>query len=130
MSRAVGLRAAVLAAAALEYAANHLWLRHVTGGAARHFLVCWANDLFAGAAILAWADLLLLWAGRRPLPPAAGLALALAAARVGELAAPLWKPSAVADPWDVAAYLAGGAVYLAVRALSVTWSRKAGPPVV
>ena len=53
MSRAVGLRAAVLAAAALEYAANHLWLRHVTGGAARHFLVCWANDLFAGAAILA-----------------------------------------------------------------------------
>lgn len=56
----------MLAAAALEYTANLLWLRHSAEGAVRLFLVCWCNDLFAGAAILAWSNLLLSL-GRLPL---------------------------------------------------------------
>ena len=115
---------AVLAAAALEYAANLLWLRYVTTGPVRQFLVCWCNDLFAGAAILAWASVLLLLAGRPPLRrPLPAFALVLACGLVWELAAPLWKPAAVCDPWDFAAYLAGAAGYLAGMGW-VTWSRK------
>ena len=126
MSRAPGLEGAVLAAAALEYAANHLWLRQAAGGAVRLFLVCWCNDLFAGAAILAWANLLLSL-GRLPLldRPLRALPFVLGCGLVWELAAPLWKPGAVCDPWDLAAYLAGALLYLAVRWGWVTWSRKA-----
>lgn len=124
MRRALEFEGAVLAAAALEYAANLLWLRHAAEGAVRLFLVCWCNDLFAGAAILAWSNLLLSL-GRLPLLDRARRALPflLGCGLVWELAAPLWKPGAVCDPWDLAAYLGGGLFYLAGRRLFVTWSR-------
>lgn len=104
---------AVLIGAGAFWLANRLWLTQVTGGWLRWFLVCYANDIFAGAAILAWTDLLLrlgrlppLRAWRQTVP------LLLACGLVWEVAAPLWKAGAVFDPWDFAAYQVGGAVWL------------------
>ena len=50
---------AVLIAAGGFYLVNRLWLSSASGGWLGWFLTCYANDLFAGAAIAAWADLLL-----------------------------------------------------------------------
>ena len=56
---------AVLLAAGGFYLVNRLWLSWAVGGPAGWFLSCYANDIFAGAAIVAWTDLLLRW-GRLP----------------------------------------------------------------
>ena len=90
---------AVLGAAAAEYCLNWLWLRDVASGWVRTFLVCYANDIFAGAFMLAWLNLLL------------GCGL------VWEVAAPVWKPEAVFDLWDLAAYQVGGLAYLGLERL-------------
>ena len=57
---------AVLWAAGGFYLLNRLWLRPTLGGPAGWFLACYANDIFAGAAIVAWTDLLLRWGRLTP----------------------------------------------------------------
>ena len=112
---------AVLWAAGGFYLLNRLWLRPTLGGPAGWFLACYANDIFAGAAIVAWTDLLLRW-GR--LPPVRSwrqtALLLLACGLVWEVLAPVWKPRAVFDPWDFAAYQAGGILWQAGQACSST----------
>ena len=107
---------AVLLAAGVFYLGNRLWLSQVTGGWPGWFLRCYANDLFAGAAITAWADLLLRRGG---LPPIRSwqqtVPLLLVCGFVWAVLAPLWQPGAVFDPWDFAAYQAGGFLYSAAR---------------
>ena len=106
----------VLLAAGGFYLLNRLWLSQTVGGPAGWFLTCYANDLFAGAAIAAWSDLLFRL-GR--LPPIRSwrqtVPLLLACGLVWEAAAPLWKAGAVFDWWDFAAYQAGGLLWLAGR---------------
>lgn len=113
-----GFDLAVLAAAGVFYPANRLWLSRAAGGPAGWFLTCYANDVFAGAAITAWADLLLRW-GR--LPPVRSwrqtVPLLLACGLVWEALSPLVRPAAVFDPWDFLAYQAGGALWLLGRSL-------------
>lgn len=105
----------VLAAGAF-YLLNCLCLRERAVGWTGWFLRCYANDLWAGAAILAWSDLLL---GRGRLPRLdrwnRTVPLLLVCGFVWEVLAPLWKAGAVFDPWDFLAYQAGGAVWLAAR---------------
>lgn len=107
---------AVLGAAGTFYLVNRLWLAQTAAGPAGWFLSCYANDIFAGAAIVSWTDLLLGW-GR--LPPLRSwrqtVPLLLACGLVWEVLAPLWKPGAVFDPWDFLAYQAGGLLWLAGR---------------
>lgn len=95
------------------YLLNRLWLKQIASGIGGQFLSCYANDIFAGAAIVAWTDLLLRL-GR--LPPVRSwkmtVPLLLACGFVWEVLAPLWKPGAVFDPWDFAAYQAGGLLWL------------------
>ena len=95
------------------YLLNRLALQTITGGGLHWFLVCYANDLFAGLAMVAWTDLLLDW-GR--LPPICSwkqtVPLLLVCGLVWEVLAPLWKTGAVFDPWDFAAYQAGGVLWL------------------
>lgn len=95
------------------YLLNRLVLQPITGGWLHWFLVCYANDLFAGLAMVAWTDLLLDW-GR--LPPIRSwkqtVPLLLVCALVWEVLAPLWKAGAVFDPWDFVAYQAGGVLWL------------------
>lgn len=103
----------LLLAAGGFYLMNRLWLAQAVQGWAGRFLRCYANDLWAGAAILAWTDLLLGW-GRLP-----GLVrlrqtvpLLLGCGLVWEVLAPLWKPGAMFDPWDFLAYQLGGLCWL------------------
>lgn len=106
----------VLAAAGIFYLVNRLWLSHMFGGWLGWFLSCYANDIFAGAAITAWADLLLRWGRLTPIRSwRQTVPLLLACGLVWEVLAPLWKPGAVFDPWDFLAYQAGSALWLAVR---------------
>lgn len=107
---------AVLLAAGGFYLLNRLWLSRTVGGQAGWFLSCYANDIFAGAAIVAWTDLLLRLG---KLPPVRSwrhtVPLLLACGIVWEVLAPLWKAGAVFDPWDFLAYQAGGLLWLAGR---------------
>ena len=103
----------MIAAAVLLYACNRLWLLPTSGGWGRLFLAGYFSDLLAGALLLALLELLLA-AGRLPpltaLP--AVLLFLLACGLFLELAPLLYRPSSVCDPWDVAAYLAGGLLIL------------------
>lgn len=101
----------VLLGAGGFYLLNRLWLARALPG--RTFLRCYANDLWAGAAILAWTDLLLGW-GRLPRLNRLRqtVPLLLACGLVWEVLAPLWKPGAVFDPWDFLAYQLGGLCWL------------------
>ncbi len=107
------LNLSVLLGAGGFYLLNRLWLARAVRGWPGWFLRCYANDLWAGAAILAWADLLLGW-GRLPRlsRPGQVLPLLLACGLVWEVLAPLWKPGAVFDPWDFLAYQLGGLCWL------------------
>lgn len=115
-----GLDLALCLGAGLFYLLNVHVLRGSVGGAPGWFLACYANDVVAGLAICAWLDLLLSL-GR--LPPVASWRAAvpflLLCALVWEVLAPLWKPEAVGDPWDLLAYQAGGLVWLAVRRVKI-----------
>ena len=99
----------LLAGAAGLYWLNRLWLRQALPGPAGLFCRCWLADVLAGVILPALVSLLLLAARRPPLPSPAVLLLTLAAGGVWEGLSPLWKPGAVFDPLDFAAYLAGGA---------------------
>ena len=114
--REKGFDLAVLAAAGAFYLTNRLWLSQTAGGPVGWFLTCYANDIFAGAAITAWADLLLRRGGLTPIRSwKQTVPLLLACGLVWEGLAPLWKPGAVFDPWDFAAYQAGGLAWLTGR---------------
>ncbi len=98
------------------YWLNRLWLRHVTSGWARWFLVCYFSDLLAGLMLPALVDGMLLAAGRRGITHARQVVpLLLLAGLVWECLAPLWKAGAVFDPWDFLAYQVGGGLYLLLR---------------
>ena len=115
-----GLDLALCLGAGLFYLLNVHVLRGSVGGAPGWFLACYANDVVAGLAICAWLDLLLSL-GR--LPPVgswrAAAPFLLLCALVWEVLAPLWKPEAVEDPWDLLAYQAGGLVWLTVRRVKI-----------
>lgn len=102
----------LLAACGGLYLLNRLWLVKVATGGLQWFLSCYFGDVLAGLALLSVTSLLLLAAKRPSLrrwPPMA--LLLLAAGLVWECLAPLWKPGAVFDWWDFAAYQIGGLIY-------------------
>ena len=110
------LDVAVLLGAGAFYLVNRLWLTNVTGGWLRWFLSCYANDVVAGAALVAWSDLLLRLGGLSPIRSwKQTVPLLLACGLVWEVAAPLWKSGAVCDSWDFVAYQIGGALWLSAK---------------
>lgn len=103
----------ILAACGGLYWLNRLVLLSVTSGWLRRFLVCWFHDVLVGLVLPAFTSLLLIAAKRPPLRRWWPMALILLGAGVvWECFAPLWKPGAVFDWWDFAAYQVGGLLYL------------------
>lgn len=96
------------------YLLNKDILISIIDGPAGWFLLCYANDIFAGAAIVAWLDLLLRLG---KLPPVHSwrqtVPFLLVCGFVWEFAAPLFRFGATFDPWDFAAYQIGGLLWLA-----------------
>ena len=80
-------------------------------GQAFPFLAWYANDVIAGFFLPAFTQFLLARGHFPPLSLSATLLLVPGAGTVWELLPQLWSSSAVADPWDMAAYLAGGALF-------------------
>ena len=104
------------AGAASFYGVNRFWLRSTVTGPARWFLVCYANDLFAGLFLASWADLLLRLGHLPPIRSCRQtVPLLLACGLVWEVLAPLWKSGAIFDPWDFLAYQIGALGYLLAR---------------
>lgn len=102
----------VLAGSACFYLLNRLCLIPGTDGLLHWFLCCYANDLCAGAAALAWFDLLLQW-GHLPVLHSwvVTVPILLFCGFFWEVLSPLWKSGAVFDPWDFLAYQIGGTVW-------------------
>lgn len=94
------------------YWISRLWLAEAAGGGLQWFLRCYFGDILAGLILPSITNILLLLAGRSLLrrwwPTAL---LLLGAGLVWECLAPLWKPGAVFDWWDFAAYQLGGVLY-------------------
>jgi len=93
------------------YGAGRL-LGPVLPGGAGWFVRCYFSDVLAGVVLPAVTCLLLMAAGRPPLRRWYAVALLLlGAGLVWECLAPLWKPGAVFDWWDFAAYQLGGLLF-------------------
>lgn len=94
------------------YWLNRLWLSEAAEGGLHWFLTCYFSDILAGLVLPSLTSLLLLAVNRPPLQKWLHTALLLlGAGLVWEYLAPLWKPGAVFDWWDFAAYQLGGLLY-------------------
>jgi len=97
------------------YALNRFLLAPHAAGLFGAFLRGHLGDLLAGAMILA-ISAVLMELGRLPrLSLSVGLVILAGACVVWEVLAPLWKPTAVFDWWDMVCYLAGGGGYALFR---------------
>ena len=88
-----------------------------SGAAAVQFLLRFFSghgaDVLAGAWILCFFNLILVWSGRRPIRRMGWAVLfVLGCGIFWEYITPLYLSRTVSDPLDVAAYLVGGCVYL------------------
>lgn len=91
---------------ALLYLINHL----IPPG--NIFLDSYFNDILAGCIIVAIVNLLLSFGRINPsVKPLPCLGLCLVCGLVWEYVTPLYKPSAVCDLWDIAAYMIGGLIW-------------------
>ena len=73
-------------------------------------------DILAGAWILCFLNLLLVWSGRetiRRMMPA--VLFVLGCGIFWEYITPLYLSRSVVDPWDIAAYLLGGCIYMVIE---------------
>ena len=70
-------------------------------------------DVLAGAWILCFLNLILVWSGRKPVHRIApAMLFVLGCGIFWEYVTPLYLSRSVGDPLDIAAYLAGCCVYL------------------
>ena len=77
------------------------------------FVSGYGADVLAGAWILCFLNLVLVWSGRRPIRRMGWAVLfVLGCGIFWEYITPLYLSRTVSDPLDMAAYLAGGCVYL------------------
>lgn len=111
MMKRIKLDAAMLAATAALYAGNRMFFSGISG-APGQFCRFYGNDILAGIFILALLNILLFFSRY---PPVRNLLFfipfLLFCGFVWEFLAPLWKPGAVTDFWDLLAYQAGGVFY-------------------
>ena len=105
--------AVCLLLAALLYFLNNALLKPCSGGLLNRFCRCWLNDMLAPVCLLSALNIMLAPAGREVTDLRIILLIGLAAGIFWETAGPVINPRLVADPWDVAACLAGSAAFAA-----------------
>lgn len=99
------------------YLLNHFVLKKSLWGIAWLFCVCYLNDLMCPLLFFAYANLLLLTVGKELKGCAKILAASFCAGMVWEFLAPVVKPSAVTDFWDLVCYMTGGLLYWALLSI-------------
>lgn len=85
------------------------------------FLSGYGADMLAGAWILCFLNLLLVWSGRKTLKPVPAVLFVLGCGVFWEYITPLYLARSVSDPLDVAAYLAGGIIYMMCERCLKAW---------
>ena len=106
---------------AVLYVLNNLVLKKSFHGAVRFFLVCYMNDLICPLLFLSYINLLLISINRELEQWPQILTVSLCAGAIWEFLAPVFKPSSVTDPWDLACYTAGGMTYWAALNIWKKW---------
>lgn len=103
------------------YGVNRFWIKEISDNT---FMHCYFNDVHAMPVLLAYSNILVALTGQqrweftsftRVVP------LAVACGLFWEYVAPLFKPSAVTDPWDLCAYMAGAVFYVMLVAGCRRW---------
>lgn len=98
------------------YVLNRWLLQPMLSGAVLNFFSGYFNDILAGCLILAFVNLLLTIAklpALQYLLPC--LIFIFICGLFWELVTPLYLARSVGDPWDIAAYLAGGLLWYLLR---------------
>ena len=85
------------------------------------FLSGYGADVLAGAWILCFLNLLLVWSGRKPVRcMVAAMLFVFGCGIFWEYITPLYLSRTVSDSVDVAAYLVGGCVYMLIERMVST----------
>ena len=117
------------------YGVNRFWLlpglaaaQNISGASSAtaevlyRFLSSYGADVLAGAWILCFLNLVMVWSGRKPVRRISlALLFVLGCGVFWEYVTPLYLSRAVSDPLDVAAYLAGGLIYILCERRMKTW---------
>ena len=101
----------LMAAVLVLYFLNNRWFKAHTDGPVQYFMICHFNDLICPLFFLAYSNLLLLTVGRELRKIHWVLLFGLCSGLIWEFFAPVIKPTATADPWDLLFYLIGTGLY-------------------
>ena len=103
------------------YTINKIYLKQLTD----HWMIqCYLNDIMAGICFSAVSQLLMWFWLKRPIKDVENILLIYVAGSYWEFIAPLYIDSAVADLYDLVAYLAGGIIVILVRKYVDWWEEK------
>ncbi len=106
------------------YFANRFCIKPAVAGfdktsAVRYFFICYFNDLICPLFFFSYANILLISVHREMTRLPLILLISFCTSLVWEFVAPLFKPSATNDPFDMVCYIAGGFVYWLILRLSI-----------
>ena len=104
---------------ALFYLLNNAVFKFMTYGSLQLYFVCYFNDMICPLLFLPYVNILLLTRGREMCKLHHMLLLCFASGIIWEVLAPVLKPSAKADVWDMFFYLLGGSIYWGIYKLTV-----------
>ena len=102
------------------YLANNYFFKHLDciSEETRHFLICYFNDLICPFGFMSYLNILFRFAKYR-IQRLWEIGLwCFCSGLIWEYFAPLVKPSAVADPYDILCYLLGGIGYYLLNYIS------------
>ncbi len=93
------------------YIMNNVILKHIFTGILRYFFVCYFNDLICPLFLLSYTNLLLVTVKKKIISFTNILFFIVPAGLIWEYFAPLVKPSATIDVYDLLCYFVGGVLY-------------------
>ncbi len=108
----------------LLYLANNLCFKKITTGNFHTFMNGYFNDLICPFFLLSYANILLLCVGNELRKLHWILLFMFVAGCIWEFAAPLFKPTAVTDIWDLVCYICGGFLYWIVLTLCDRYKKR------
>lgn len=123
--RQLGRELRFLVPAMTVYTLNRLFKSHIDVPVLGYLCRCHLNDFIGGGVFICYTNLILIFSQRQPRYSAVFVVpIALAASLMWEYAAPLLLPYSTSDFLDVAAYVLGALLYMAVMRVSMLSENK------